>query len=331
MTRGGMLMRNFNGIMGKGSQGSLIERQDQLTQVYNKSTAEELIRKVLMNGGAMFICGVVGMSQINSKQGHLRGDKCLHEVATILKYIAGDNAIIGRMYGDVFIIYKTEITTEEEKERFKAQILNRFKSYNKTSVIRLTVNVGCTVHKTDDTFNNMVYRCEQNLEEERSKSKSKTKKCNKSIKPGGYWEVDMKLVCKDLTEHNDNVGGAFCQDYETFKNIYRYIERALVRSKEPAVLLLISLSNGCGEFLSFENYARVMDDLGDLIQDALRVGDIYAKYSNCQYVALLDGADEKVGKLMEERLKGMFDKSETLNRQDIELNCLCRTIEPYKA
>ena len=52
MTRGGMLMRNFNGIMGKGSQGSLIERQDQLTQVYNKSTAEELIRKVLMNGGA---------------------------------------------------------------------------------------------------------------------------------------------------------------------------------------------------------------------------------------------------------------------------------------
>ena len=323
-------MRNFTGIMGRSSQGSLIDRQDQLTQVYNKSAAEELIRKVLMNGGAMFLCGVVGMSQINSKHGHLRGDKCLHEVATILKYIAGDNAIIGRMYGDIFIIYKTEIATEENKDRFKKQILNRFKSYNKTSDIRLNVNIGCTVHRTDDTFNNMVYRCEQDLEEERSKSKAKAKKSNKANNSNGFWEVDMKLVCKDLTEHSDSVGGAFCQDYETFKSIYRYIERALVRSKEPAVLLLISLSNGDGEFLSFENYARVMDDLGDLIQDALRVGDIYAKYSNCQYVALLDGADEKVGKLMEERLKGMFDKSETLHRNDIELNCLCRTIEPYK-
>ncbi len=62
-------------------------------------------------------------------------------------------------------------------------------------------------------------------------------------------EMDIKQIREELSEH-DLIKGAYCQDYETFKGIYRFMERRLHRTKSNVYIILFTLTNGEGDLTS---------------------------------------------------------------------------------
>lgn len=80
---------------------------DYLTGILKKSAAEsQMISAMNRNRkGALVLCDVNRLSQINDQYGHPAGDACLKEVAQILAYMIREEDILGRCGGDDFFIF----------------------------------------------------------------------------------------------------------------------------------------------------------------------------------------------------------------------------------
>lgn len=88
-------------------------------------------------------------------------------------------------------------------------------------------------------------------------------------KPGGG---PKRKVRKDLIEQIQQPG-AYCQDYETFKGIYRFLARGIIRSGQKVCVSLITVVDGEGESPGLHERDTLMEQLGEIIRAALRVGD----------------------------------------------------------
>ncbi len=89
---------------------------DGLTTVYNRSASEVLIKKSLQNIShdslfGLFIIDIDNFKLINDTYGHPYGDTVLKSIANILKNQIEDNDILGRLGGDEFIIFISNVTT----------------------------------------------------------------------------------------------------------------------------------------------------------------------------------------------------------------------------
>lgn len=99
-------------------------------------------------------------------------------------------------------------------------------------------------------------------------------------------ETDLFIVQEDLRENIHPKGAFFCE-YETFKDIYRLEVRSSARNGEPIYLALITLEEKPSAEPSLKTLNHHMDKLQDCVCLSLRRGDIYAKYSISQFIALL--------------------------------------------
>lgn len=84
-------------------------QHDQLTGLLNKSSTEQMIRKLLLTGPdsrfAMFMIDVDGFKQINDKLGHFSGDAVLRRLSAVLSSLFRNDDIVGRVGGDEFMIF----------------------------------------------------------------------------------------------------------------------------------------------------------------------------------------------------------------------------------
>ena len=78
------------------------------------------------------------------------------------------------------------------------------------------------------------------------------------------------------------------QDYETFKRIYQFVARGLERSGDSAYLLLLTLEEDEDE-LDPERMEGLMEELYEIIRNALRKGDAFTQYSSSQYLLMVLG------------------------------------------
>ena len=93
-------------------------QRDSLTGLYNKGTAESMIEEYLKNEGlnnkgALFMIDVDYFKAINDNLGHLAGDFVLTNISSMLSEVFNENAIIGRIGGDEFIVFLKNIDSEE--------------------------------------------------------------------------------------------------------------------------------------------------------------------------------------------------------------------------
>ena len=88
--------------------------------------------------------------------------------------------------------------------------------------------------------------------------------------------IDMKRICEDLTEES-MAPGAYCQDYNSFRHIFRFVERGLRRSGSSAYIILLTLTDKNGDFIPLENRRHYMEILGQVIQRSVRAGDVFTQ------------------------------------------------------
>ena len=95
-------------------------------------------------------------------------------------------------------------------------------------------------------------------------------------------------VKKNLDTSKEEIEGAFYCTYPIFVESYRYIKRVIKRSGQAAWLMLCTITDGKGFGLdNSDRLSKLAEELSEAIRTSARGGDMYARYSNNQFVVLL--------------------------------------------
>lgn len=142
-------------------------QRDMLTGVYNKKTAECLIKSFLEGNGkgrkhALFIIDIDDFKGINDNYGHLKGDKVLSEISSKIKGEFRKNDIVGRMGGDEFIVLLKDIRSIDVVKK-KAETLTKvFKQENHG--LKVSGSIGVAIYKEDgEIFKNLYENADKAL------------------------------------------------------------------------------------------------------------------------------------------------------------------------
>lgn len=296
-----------------------MQELDVLTGLLNKASSEKKISNVLVNGGSMFVCDIDHFRRINDQFGHLAGDECLKQTARTLGYMIHKNDILGRIGGDEFIIFNRSCTSTELAEQFKMKIEERFKSDRKKESrgIGLSISVGFAVRENGENYKDMFERA---LESLRS-SKNDLHGSDRILAgTSDNYLKDAKQVRNDLIEQIRKPG-AYCQDYETFKSIYRFLERGMIRSNQKVCVILLTVVQQDGNMVLPYEKDTQMEQLGEVIQRTLRMGDVYTRYTSGQYLILaIDTTVDLAGRIAE-RIKDCYLANSEDHHDLLVYNC----------
>lgn len=292
------------------SDGEEPERQegiDQLTGIWNRSAVEARITEAIPQGGALFVCDLNHFKQINDKFGHLTGDEAIRQTVQILGYMTREGDILGRIGGDEFVIFIRNCRTEESALSVGKRITERFaarKNGSEKGAPQLSVTVGSALCRRTDTYQTLFQRAEKDLQ---GKSRS-SRRSERQNPAGDNYQKDVRQVREELIEQIKKPG-AYCRDYETFKSIYRFLERSIIRSGQDACVILLSVVDETGKSLSPDEKDRMMEKLGENIRTTLRIGDVYTRYTSSQYLLLVIDTVEKFADGIADRIQASFLES----------------------
>lgn len=297
--------------MRRGSDGKQREKRsdqdsrDSLTGVLKKSTAEARIAARVNEscGGTLFLCQLNGLKGINEQYGHLIGDECLKQVASILSYMIRPDDILGRRGGDEFEIFILGCQDTQQCQDICQRIHDRFRARRGSGGDRipLSVTVVWTRREPEDTLRELFERADREMERKRVQLGTVPSRG----KEGKGYTKDAVQVRKELMEQIQQPGG-YCQDYETFKGICRFLARGIIRSGQKACVILITVVNEEGGSLRPHEKDVLMEQLGKEIGAALRMGDVYTRYSSSQFLLLVIGTTEDQADTIAERIRGQF-------------------------
>lgn len=115
---------------------------------------------------------------------------------------------------------------------------------------------------------------------------------------------NASVITRTMTEQS-MLSGAYCQDIDTFREIYRYVERRMKRTNMSAYMILFTLFPKKGvSFSKLFSKAAHMEQLGECIRSSLRTSDLYTRYSSSQYLVMLcdlslENAEMVAGRIIE--------------------------------
>lgn len=128
---------------------------DGLTGLYNAATAKELIVERLKNKNsdskdAFILIDCDDFKTINDTRGHLMGDEVLEHLAKVLKQTFRSTDIIGRIGGDEFCVYMTDVSSLEVVKSKCKQINHQFSK--REGDTQYTVSIGIALVENSETY-----------------------------------------------------------------------------------------------------------------------------------------------------------------------------------
>ncbi len=296
-----------------------MQELDGLTGILNKTSVERKISNLLMDGGTLFVCDIDHFQRINDQFGHLAGDECLKQTARTLGYMIHKNDLLGRIGGDEFVIFNPNCTDLKQAEQFKIRIEERFKSDRKKENrgIGLSISVGYSIYERGDNYKEMFERAYMTLQINKNELHRFKQVQTETV--DNYWK-DARQVRNDLIEQIRKPG-AYCQDYETFKSIYRFLERGMIRSNQKVCVILLTIVQEDGNMALPHEKDSQMELLGEVIQRTLRMGDVYTRYTSCQYLILAIDTTEKLAGRIAERIRDCYLETNPDHHDLLVYNC----------
>ena len=308
--------------------------KDCLTGLYNRETAVHKMNQAMETAEAatLFVIDIDRFKELNECCGHLVGDRILREAGGILGGMFYGDSFTGRIEGDKFMAFIPENSDWQMVENRLAELTySLLKSGKKMELpydLTVTVGVACG----NGNYQELFERADAMLSEEKEKKRNAGGFRKERGNDGrvamntGSMEKDMELISGELREIG-MVKGACCYNYETFKHIFRFVERGLKRSSQKAYVILLTLANGSGEFPPLEGRNQRMQELEAVISGSLRTGDVFTRYSGSQFLLMVLDASEENALMIGERIcKRFYEKMP----EGTDLR-ICRQLYPMKA
>ena len=140
--------------------------KDALTGLYNKGTAKELVTEAIKDNAsanklaAMIMIDLDHFKDVNDTFGHAAGDKLLEDVGKVLNDSFKGRDIVGRMGGDEFMVFMTDIKSADDALMISSR-LNKMltkKITKSDGEITVTASIGiaicdASITEYDELFN----------------------------------------------------------------------------------------------------------------------------------------------------------------------------------
>lgn len=301
---------------------NLLLEKDWLTNTYNKGAAEKKISEQLerCKRGVLLTLDVDNFKKVNDLYGHMVGDELLTAIAEQLRAMFLRNDIIGRVGGDQFAVYISAAQKLESAQQRAVQVRQQLRNVRTQNCdFELSVAAGAAVYQEGDDYRSLFARADADMmKQKRERKKQNGKKSAGSLR--GI-EMDMIRISAEL-EESQIEKGAYFRDYETFKSIYRFVERRLERLETKSYIVLLTLTDNHQELVNFEKNDVWMDILHRVIQQQLRAGDVFSQYSSCQYLIMLSDLDEDQADRVAERItKAFYQQADAENEHMLLHHC----------
>lgn len=148
-----------------------LSRSDPLTGLYNRRYLSELIKRLeadgeMPSGSALVMLDLDNFKIINDTHGHLAGDMILTKTGTTIKKHIRKTDIACRYGGDEFLVFlpgANETAARSIAESIRNDILADF-TYSETGEeIKITVSIGISENRLDDSFDGLFLRADAAL------------------------------------------------------------------------------------------------------------------------------------------------------------------------
>lgn len=137
---------------------------DSMTELYNRYYMEKHVsQEITLSDGYFLILDLDEFKNINDTKGHLFGDKVIKIFVEILKDIVSPNALLGRMGGDEFAMWDSEIQSKSEAESKFDHLLLACEEISSKLGLQVSCSAGIIFcHKADD-FTNIYHKADKAL------------------------------------------------------------------------------------------------------------------------------------------------------------------------
>lgn len=154
-----------------------IATTDRLTRIYNRWELEKKIGEVIASRkdegkSALIFMDIDHFKSINDTYGHDIGDVVLREVVDLIKDNMDESHVFGRWGGEEFLYLISEVSDEEAKccaEIFRMQV----ERYDFPTAGHVTISLGVTMIRPDDTIESFVKRADEGLYEAKESGRNR--------------------------------------------------------------------------------------------------------------------------------------------------------------
>ncbi len=279
--------------------------------------------------GTLMIVDLDSFKLINDLYGYEVGDNVLGNFADILKNNLKDDDLFGRVGGDEFIIFTTDIITEGELADFtnrvnKQLVIRSRELLSGERMIPLGVSIGAVfVPKSGTNYDELYILAEKALEMVKQNGKHGYVVHHEVGKIDVFDsdpEEDMRRLSHILEENNDS-DTALWLNQDDFSSVYRFLSRFLARYQDENAygkaykVLFTIIPND--ENMDGERFEEIVRRFGDTAVKQLRKSDLMMQSKNNQFLLLLPVLDEKYVNVVIQRIKLRFFRSGLMSEVSI--------------
>lgn len=281
---------------------------DDLTGVYNHSSGEHLMKKMLREKDCcLMFMDLDHFRKINTVSGFVRGDLFLKETVEGIRRMKKD-ILISRFGGDEFVVLFEDMTSENEAIWIAEQFIQDIsqKAEKSKELSELSVSIGIVMGKKGrDSYSSLIQKADKALYFAKEQGGGIYYLYREDVrsKENGHTDVDMTRLIRRLK--GDSVGDERFT-YEETKEAFEIIKQVVEENNDRVCLLLFTIENKEGKSVPLDERDRVMGYLEQSILNIMRKTDVMAKYSSTQRVLVLADLDEEAGRGIVERILKSF-------------------------
>lgn len=147
---------------------------DHMTELYSRYYMEQHVQEAMEKANGYFlVMDLDGFKHINDTKGHIIGDQVIEKFADLLRTIASSSAILGRMGGDEFAIWDSEIESREKLELKFAELLEGCKQLSTDLGVEISCSAGVAYgNHEEECFIDLYKRADEALYQAKSKGKA---------------------------------------------------------------------------------------------------------------------------------------------------------------
>ncbi len=316
-------------VIDKAEETALEEVQaDELTGTLSRGQGVNMMQDQIgkRGTGSLFIFDIDHFRKINESEGFMVGDKYLRILADKIKRISEDQ-IVSRFGADEFVVYMPQVDSAEDAEDVARRFLEDVKlmTLKDSSISKLSVSVGITQIATEKDKVMVSY-------ENASKALFVAKQyggnnyfCHRLDKLGDDDDVavanssDLEHLVNLFKNRNEaelDADGRPVGMDSGFAKIYDFVNGILQKNNGKVRIVLFTLRD-IGE-VSLEAHEEIMRFLERAIAGATRNVGAATKYTNVQYVVLLENMDETETRQIINRIMADFYRS--YDKKNVEVH-----------
>ena len=262
---------------------------DLLTGLLNKIYAEKEISDICKSSfGTLMLMDLDSFKLVNDYLGHDVGDQVLRRFAGVIHKVVRSKDIAGRVGGDEFVIFCSNVNSKNVIEAKAEQIKEEFKVViddvlGKQDKIPLGVSIGAVnIPYEGREYQELFKKADKALQSVKHRGKH-----GLAIYKGDTTEESI-ASCEGLNsgrailEERNAPVGSFEVGVESFRDIYRFMKRAVKNYGNTIQYGIFTIDAGNDDMLE-----KAMESFGGALNRSLRCSDVYTKNSSNQYWLLL--------------------------------------------